>query len=83
MSATVAAALKKIAVALLSNKKGLKTVGGIILGIAIIILMPAAVQLAMFTGNIKLDTEGLYQQIESAYQNQMQNVEDRIMGITG
>lgn len=31
MSATVAAALKKIAVAILTDKKALKTVGGIIL----------------------------------------------------
>ena len=35
MSATVAAALKKIAVAILTDKKALKTVGGIILGILI------------------------------------------------
>ena len=40
MSATVAAALKKIAVAILTDKKALKTVGGIILGILIIICLP-------------------------------------------
>ena len=38
MSATVAAALKKIAVYILTDKKALKVVGGIILGIIIIIL---------------------------------------------
>ena len=37
MSATVAAALKKIAVAILTNPKVLKTIGGIVLGIIIII----------------------------------------------
>ena len=40
MSATVAAALKKIAVALLTDKKALKTIGGIVLGVLIIIIMP-------------------------------------------
>ena len=37
MSATVAAALKKIAVALLTDKKALKTVGGIVLGVLVIL----------------------------------------------
>ena len=40
MSATVAAALKKITVYILTDKKALKVVGGIILGIIIIIIMP-------------------------------------------
>ena len=40
MSVTVAAALKKIAVSLLTNPKALKTIGGIVLGIIIIIIMP-------------------------------------------
>ena len=38
MSAAVGAALKKIAVALLTDKRVLKTLGGIILGILIIII---------------------------------------------
>ena len=40
MSATVAAALKKIAVWLLTNKKVMKTVLGIVLGVILIIVMP-------------------------------------------
>ena len=44
MSAAVVAALKKIAAALLTNPKVLKTIGGIILGIIIIICMPIASQ---------------------------------------
>ena len=40
MSATVAAALKKVAVYIFTDKKALKTVGGIVLGIIIIIVMP-------------------------------------------
>ena len=48
MSATVAAALKKIAVWLLTDKKALKTVGGIVLGIIIIIIMPIVAILSIF-----------------------------------
>ena len=36
MTATVGAALKKVAVALLTDKRVLKTLGGIVLGILII-----------------------------------------------
>ena len=41
MSTTVAATLKKIAVYLLTDKKALKVVGGIVLGIIIIIIIKA------------------------------------------
>ena len=51
MSATVAAALKKIAVALLTDKKALKTIGGIVLGVLIIIIMPI-VAMAIYISNI-------------------------------
>ena len=40
MSATIGAALKKIAVSLLTDKKVIKTIGGIIIGIIIIVVMP-------------------------------------------
>ena len=43
MSATIGAALKKIAVALLTDKKVIKTIGGIVLGIIIIVVMPIIV----------------------------------------
>lgn len=39
MSATIGAALKKIAVALLTDKKVIKTIGGIVIGIIIIVVM--------------------------------------------
>lgn len=48
MSATVAAALKKIAVYIVTNKKTLKIVGGIVLGIVIIIIMPIAAVTSFF-----------------------------------
>lgn len=75
MSAAVGAALKKIAVSLLTSKKGLKLVGGIILGIIIIVISPIAFLLAMFTGNLKMDTDSLYEEIalqmETEYQEEM------------
>ena len=50
MSATVAAALKKIAVAILTDKKLRKTFLGIVLGIIVIIVMPFAAIIALFNG---------------------------------
>ena len=58
MSATVAAALKKIAVYILTDKKALKVVGGIILGIIIIIIMPIVALLGIFTGSV--DSAAVY-----------------------
>lgn len=40
MSATIGAALKKIAVALLTNPKVIKTIFGIVIGIIIVVVMP-------------------------------------------
>ena len=40
MSATIGAALKKIAVYLFTNPKVIKTIGGIVIGIIIIVVMP-------------------------------------------
>ena len=56
MSATVAAALKKIAVAILTDKKLRKTFLGIVLGIIVIIVMPFAAIIALFNGGINIDT---------------------------
>ena len=59
MSATVAAALKKIAVSLFTNTKVLKTVLGIVLGIIIIIVMPIVAVVSIFNGSIAIDTDRL------------------------
>ena len=56
MTATVGAALKKVAVALLTDKRVLKTLGGIVLGILIIIIMPVVAVISVFNGTIELDT---------------------------
>ena len=63
MSATIGAALKKIAVALFTNPKVLKTVLGIVLGIVIALITPILAVIAVFNGGIKLDTEKLQQMI--------------------
>ena len=59
MSATVAAALKKIAVAVLTDKKLRRTVLGIILGVIIIVIMPVAAVISLFNGDIEIDTDRL------------------------
>ena len=69
MGATVAAALKKIAVALLTNRKGLKIVGGIVLGIIIIIIMPIIALEGIFSGDMDLDTEKLQEMLKEHQQN--------------
>ncbi len=63
MSATVAAALKKIAVYILTDKKALKVVGGIVLGIIIIIIMPIVAVLGIFNGSIEIDTDRLQEMV--------------------
>lgn len=64
MSATIGAALKKIAVALLSNPKIIKTIGGIIIGIIVILIMPVIV-VSLFNGDIEVDVDKLSQSIQS------------------
>ena len=55
MSASVAAALKKIAVYVFTDKKALKTVTGIILGIIIILSTPIIATVAFLNGGIEFD----------------------------
>ena len=85
MSATVAAALKKIAVMLLTNPKSLKVIGGIVLGIVIIIIMPIVAVVSIFNGNIDLDTDRLQELVEAnmsaEQQARLQLVEDTMVSI--
>lgn len=59
MSATVAAALKKVAVAVFTDKKSRKTVIGLILGIIIIIAMPIAVFISALNMSADMTPEDL------------------------
>lgn len=85
MSATVAAALKKIAVSLLTNPKVLKTVLGIVLGIIIIIIMPIVAIVSIFNGSIEIDTDRLQQMVvenlSAEEQAKLQFVEDTMYAI--
>ncbi len=85
MSATVGAAIKKVAVALLKNPKVLKTVGGIVLGIIIIIIMPIIAVIAIFNGDISIDTDRLHQMVvenlSAEDKANLQLVEDTMNGI--
>ena len=51
--------LKKIGTAVLSNKKGRKVVGGIILGSLVLLMTPAAVVLGLFSGSMDINTDGV------------------------
>lgn len=85
MSATVAAALKKIAVALLTDKKALKTIGGIVLGVLIIIIMPIVAVVSLFNGGIEIDTDRLQtmvvENLSAEEQAKLQAVEDTMYAI--
>ena len=85
MSATVGAALKKIAVSSLTNPKVLKTVGGIVLGVIVLIIMPIAAMVSVFNGEIRIDTDRLQQMVvenlSAEEQAKLQKVEDTMFGI--
>lgn len=59
MSAAVGAALKKIAIALLSNPKIFKKVCMIVLIIIVAIIMPIVALIGVFSGSIEIDTDAL------------------------
>lgn len=85
MSATVAAALKKIAVAILTDKKLRKAVLGIVLGIIIIVVMPVVAVIALFNGDINIDTDRLQQivveEMSDEEKAKLQAVEDMMKAI--
>ena len=85
MSVTVAAALKKVAVALLSNPKTLKIVCGIVLVIIIIIIMPIVAIVSIFNGGIEIDTDRLQtmvvENLSAEEQQKLQAVEDTMYAI--
>ena len=77
MTATVAAALKKIVISLLTNPKVIKTVGGIILGIIVMIVMPIAAFLAVLSGEIEVDTDEFYEMVmERIDEDKLDKIDD-------
>lgn len=79
------AVVKKLLALIISNPKVLKTIGGIILGIMIIIAMPIVAVLGIFHGDVKIDTNRLVQLIEESMteeeQARIQHVNDMMYGI--
>lgn len=82
---TVGAALKRLAVYLLTDKKALKIIGGIVLGILIIIVMPIAAILGIFNGKIKVDTDRLHEMVaenlSAEKQAEMELAEQTVTGL--
>lgn len=84
MSVTVAAALKKIAVAVLTDKKLRKTVLGILLGVIVIIVMPFVAILGVLNGDVELDadrfnqiwSENMAEEKQKRFQQMDQIIED-------
>ena len=64
MSAAIGAALKKIAVALLTDKRVLKAIGMTVLVLIVALLLPLMAMMAILSGDIELDTDALMEQIE-------------------
>ena len=85
MNAAVGAALKKLAVYIFTDKKALKIVSGIMLGIIIIIVMTIVAVVSIFNGNINIDTNRLQtmvvQNLSTEEKAKLQFVEDTMYGI--
>ena len=64
MSASVAAFLKQISASLLTNKKVLKFIGGVILGIVIIVCIPIYTVVGIFSGDITIDLDRFQELLE-------------------
>lgn len=64
MSVSAAAVAKKVATYVATDKKALKVVGGIILGIIIIIAMPIAAVIGIFSGDVEIDTNRLQEMVQ-------------------
>ena len=85
MSATVAAALKRIAVAVFTDKKSRKTVIGLALGIIVVIAMPSAVFISALNMSADMDSEDLNrfvsEELTDVERAELQAVEDTMKAI--
>ena len=63
MSATIAATLKKIALAIITEPETLKKVICIVLSVVVGLLMPIVAVVYFFSGNIELDTSGIEESV--------------------
>lgn len=85
MSATVAATLKKIALAIITEPETLKKVLCIVLSVVVGLLMPIVAVVYFFSGNIELDTSGIEESVilslTADEQAKLQFVEDTMNNI--
>ncbi len=85
MSATVATALKKIALAIVTEPETLKKVLCIVLSVVVGLLMSVVAVVYFFSGNIELDTSGIKETVISSLtaeeQAKLQFVEDTMYNI--
>ena len=82
MAAPIIPILKKIAVALVSDKKGRKWLLGIILGIVFIILLPIIALLGIFSGGLDLNTDELFSALteqQAKMEIIVQDIEDEMI----
>ena len=82
MAATIIPILKKVAVAIVSDKKGRKWLLGVILGITFIILMPIIALLGIFSGGLDLNLDGIYDKIheqQAKMEIVAQDIEDEML----
>ena len=85
MSATVAAALKRIAVAVFTDKKSRKTVIGLILGIIVVVATPIAVFISALNMSADMDSEDLKrfaaEELTDDEKTELQTVENTMKAI--
>ena len=81
----LAAVAKKVIAAVITNPKARKKVLGIILCILLVILMPLAAVIAVFSGEINFDSELLQEHIEQQLTEEeiamLQSIEDTMLSI--
>ena len=82
MAAPIIPILKKVAVALVSDKKGRKWLLGIILGVMFLLLMPIIAVLGIFSGGIDINTDGLFDKVyvqQAKMEVVVQEIEDEML----
>lgn len=85
MAVPIIPILKKVGAAVLSNKKGRKTVLYIILTVTIIVMLPAIAVMGIFSNDVSIDTskiEGIIQERERIEAERHAEI-DRVMAAAG
>ena len=78
----VAAVAKKVIAYVVTDKKAMKVVSGIVLGVIVIICMPIAALLGIFSGGIEIDTNRLQEMLQENQTVLMEGWTDVETGMT-